>query len=75
MLKKDNSVVMCLLFFYLIFLQVCEEGEDEPKLVAVDCGRRGQLLLSCRLSRAGYGISNTGQCTTTKSPQRALHLH
>lgn len=75
LLRNGHSAVMSLtLLFYPIFLQLCEEG-DEPELVAVDCGRCGQLLLSCRLSRAGCGFSNTSQCTTTELPQRALHKH
>lgn len=54
-----------------MFLQVCKEG-NEPEPVAVDCGRCGQLLLSCRLPGAGCSFPSTSKGTTPKLQQRAL---
>lgn len=54
-----------------IFLKVCKKG-NEPEPVAVDGSRCGQLLLSCRLPRAGWSFPSTSKGTTSELQQRAL---
>lgn len=57
--------------YFPIFHQVCKEG-NEPEPVAVDCGRCGQLLLSCGLPGSGCSFPSTSKGTTPKLQQRAL---